>query len=193
MNSAEDPVLEALLEHVSHHGVASASLANLAEATGLSKSGLFARFGSRAALHQSVVDGVINRFLQIVWIPHADEEPGEDRLRNIISDWTLWVQGKFLSGGCPISRLISELGNADIDSRHKLVESQNKWLKAIAKEFAAIDERLRVTDKDDQAAFELHCLIVGYGIHYKNFSDQCVTQKLQVAVDRLIREHRQIL
>lgn len=186
MYSAEDPLLKPILEHVSHHGLASASLAKLAEATGLSKSGLYARFGSRSTLLQYIAEGVTHRFIHSVWLAHAEEEPGATRLRGVIADWIKWVQGEVLSGGCPISLLLAEMGPADEAARQILVDGQRKWQVILAREFAAANERLRVTNQDDQAAFELYCLMTGYGAYCKDLSEPSSPQKLQTAIDRLL-------
>jgi len=73
--------------HATHHGLESLSIGGLAEATSMSKSGVFAHFGSREELQISVVREYHHRFEQEVFYPALQAEKGLPRLRAMFGNW----------------------------------------------------------------------------------------------------------
>src|SRR6188472_1566267 len=87
-------------------GVSGLSIGRLAEATGLSKSGLFAHFGSKEALEVAVVEEASRRFVQEVMVPALSHARGEPRLRALFENWVKWGQRP---GGCFFVGVSTEL------------------------------------------------------------------------------------
>jgi len=71
-------------------GVSGLSIGRLAEATGLSKSGLFAHFGSKEALEVAVVEEAARQFIAEVMVPALRVPRGEPRLRAMFGNWLVW-------------------------------------------------------------------------------------------------------
>src|ERR671937_389400 len=78
-------------------GVSNVTIGRLAEATGLSKSGLFAHFGSKEALEVAVVEEAARQFVQEVMVPALRKPRGEPRVRALFDSWMRWGQRP---GGC---------------------------------------------------------------------------------------------
>src|SRR3954447_4330831 len=78
-------------------GVSGLSIGRLAEETGLSKSGLFAHFGSKEALEVAVVEEASRQFVQEVLVPALGQPRGEPRLRALFERWMMWGDRP---GGC---------------------------------------------------------------------------------------------
>lgn len=74
-------IIDTALHIATHHGLESLSIGGLAEATSMSKSGVFAHFGSREELQISVVREYHHRFEQEVFYPALQAEKGLPRLR----------------------------------------------------------------------------------------------------------------
>ena len=86
---------QAILEHAaslaSRIGLEALSIGRLAEDMNMSKSGLFAHFGSKEALQLQVLEFATRNFLEIVVKPAFRAEPGEPRIQQLLEKWLQWV------------------------------------------------------------------------------------------------------
>ena len=95
-------ILAAAVEQASASGFESLTIGTLAEKTGLSKSGLFAHFGSRLELQIAAVDEAARQFSEIVFLPALKAPRGMKRLDAIFENWITWPRLAGLPGGCPL-------------------------------------------------------------------------------------------
>jgi AcrR family transcriptional regulator len=95
-------ILDVALAEASRSGLESLSFGALAEATGLSKSGLFAHFGSREDLQVAAMDLAAARFAETVFAPALKARRGLPRLRALFENWLDWTVRSGLEHGCPI-------------------------------------------------------------------------------------------
>src|SRR6478752_10540594 len=78
---SRDAILRKAAQLVTVEGIGGLSIGRLAEAVGMSKSGLFAHFGSKEALQLATIGEAWLRFAEEVAQPSADDPPGLPRLR----------------------------------------------------------------------------------------------------------------
>src|SRR4051795_5284834 len=90
-------------------GVDGVSLAHLADAVGMSKSGLFAHFGSKEELQLATVDAASAIFEELVIEPAAEERPGVPRLRAYVERFLSHVEEGVFPGGCFFVSAVGEL------------------------------------------------------------------------------------
>lgn len=142
-------------------GVSGLSIGRLAEQTGLSKSGLFAHFGSKEALEVAVVEEAARQFVADVMVPALRAPRGEPRLRALFANWTTWGDRP---GGCFFVGVSAELDDIPGPARDALVKSQKDWVDELAKAARiAVQEGHFHKDLDvDQFAFELYSLMLGF-------------------------------
>lgn len=95
-------ILEAALDQASEAGFESLTIGSLAERTGLSKSGLFAHFGSREDLQVAAIERAAQRFAETVFMPALKAPRGLPRLRALFERWLDWTRRTGLSHGCPM-------------------------------------------------------------------------------------------
>src|SRR6186997_1473629 len=95
-------ILAAAVEQASACGFESLTIGTLAEKTGMSKSGLFAHFGSKLDLQLAALDEAARQFSDQVFRPALKEPRGLRRLRSLFDNWISWPQRANLPGGCPI-------------------------------------------------------------------------------------------
>ena len=95
-------ILDEALRIVSKAGLDSVTIGTLAEATGMSKSGLFAHFGSREELLLAVLAYGQDEFTAVVFKPAMDHPRGIPRLRAMFVNWLDWTESAELPGGCPM-------------------------------------------------------------------------------------------
>src|SRR5580765_5374340 len=80
-------ILDAALALASHIGLEGLSIGALAEVTGMSKSGVFAHFGSREELQISVIREYHAKFEDEVFFPAVRKPRGLPRLRDMFERW----------------------------------------------------------------------------------------------------------
>ncbi|MBL8510047.1 MAG: TetR/AcrR family transcriptional regulator, partial [Betaproteobacteria bacterium] len=100
-------ILKAALRHASAHGFEALTIGGLAEQTGLSKSGLFAHFGSKEELQIATLDEAVRRFNEAALLPALSAPRGLRRLTAIFNNWLTWDSISDLPG-CPLMTAMME-------------------------------------------------------------------------------------
>src|ERR1041384_4493593 len=85
-------ILDAALKLVSKSGLEGLTIGTLADATGMSKSGLFAHFGSREDLLRAVLNHRQQEFIEVVLNPALKKPRGVPRLRAMFVNWLDWTE-----------------------------------------------------------------------------------------------------
>lgn len=159
-------IVEAALALSSQVGLEGISIGAVAEATGRSKSGVFAHFGSREELQISVVREYFRQFEQEVFYPAMREPRGLPRLYALYDRWMNVVANEMQFGCIFIS------GAVDFDDRpgpvrDTLAESVTIWLTAVVRAIAQAQQEGHIQRDADvhQIAYEVHGLILA--VHYE--------------------------
>jgi len=90
-------------------GIGGLSLSRLADAVGISKSGLFAHFGSKEELQLATIDTANSIFDELVLEPAANAAPGIDRLRALLDAYLRYVESGTFPGGCFFATVLVEV------------------------------------------------------------------------------------
>lgn len=159
-------IVEAALGLATHVGLEGLSIGALAEVMGMSKSGVFAHFGSREELQISVVREYHHCFEQEVFYPALSESRGVARLRAMFSNWMKRSSIEIDSGCIYISGAV-EFDERVGPVRDALVKSVKTWHKALRRAITQAKERgeLQADLCEDQMLFEIHGLILA--LHYE--------------------------
>ena len=154
-------ILDAALGLASHTGLEGLSIGALAEVTQMSKSGVFAHFGSREELQISVIRHYHARFAEEVFYPAIREARGLPRLRALFERWIRRVSVELDSGCIYISGAV-EFDDRPGPVRDALAAMVRDWHLALERAIRiAIDEGALRDDTDPlQMLFELHGLIL---------------------------------
>jgi AcrR family transcriptional regulator len=159
-------IIDAALNLAAQIGLEGLSIGAIAEVTQMSKSGVFAHFGSREELQISVVREYHARFEQEVFYPALTAPRGLPRLRALFDNWMKRTSTEIDSGCIYISGAV-EFDDRPGPVRDALAESVNIWLAAMlrAVEQAKEEGHLRADADAQQIAFEIHALILA--LHYE--------------------------
>ena len=159
-------IVEAALGLAEQIGLEGLSIGALAEITHMSKSGVFAHFGSREELQISVVRAYYQRFSDEVFYPALDAPRGLPRVRALFANWMARVAIEIQSGCIFISGAV-EFDDRPGPVRDALATSVKTWLAALYRAvLQAREEGHLVPDTDaEQMAFEIHGLILA--LHYE--------------------------
>jgi AcrR family transcriptional regulator len=154
-------ILEAALGLASSMGLEGLSIGALAEVTQMSKSGVFAHFGSREELQISVIREYHAKFEEEVFFPAVREARGLPRLRALFERWVKRVSVELDSGCIYISGAV-EFDDRPGPVRDALATMVQAWHTALEKAIRiAIDEGQLRPDTDPlQMLFEIHGLIL---------------------------------
>lgn len=159
-------IVEAALSLSSQVGLEGISIGAVAEATGRSKSGVFAHFGSREELQISVVREYFRQFEQEVFQPAMRESRGLPRLIALYDRWMNVVANEMQFGCIFISGAV-EFDDRPGPVRDALAESVTIWLSAVVRAIAQAQQEGHVQSEADvhQIAYEVHGLILA--VHYE--------------------------
>lgn len=166
-------------------GLSGLSIGRLAEETGLSKSGLFAHFGSKEALEVAVVEEGARQFVQFVMAPALRRPRGEPRIRALFDRWILWGQQP---GGCFFVGAIAELDDRSGPPRDALVQTCKDWLDTLATAARiTVNEGHFRSDLDpDQFAFEVYSIMLGFHAYQKFLREPASLDRARGSLDRLL-------
>lgn len=159
-------IVNAALGLAEQIGLEGLSIGALAELTRMSKSGVFAHFGSREELQISVVREYYQRFSDEVFFPAMQAPRGLPRVRALFANWMKRVAIEIQSGCIFISGAV-EFDDRPGPVRDALATSVQTWLNAMYRAILqARDEGHLVADADaQQMGFEIHGLILA--LHYE--------------------------
>ena len=154
-------ILEAALALASRKGLEGLSIGALADVTQMSKSGVFAHFGSREELQISVVREYHAKFAEEVFWPALTAPRGLPRLRALFDRWFKRVSIEIDAGCIYISGAV-EFDDRPGPVRDALVDMVQAWQNALDRAIGiAIDEgHLRADTDRQQMLFEVHGLIL---------------------------------
>lgn len=170
-------------------GVAGLSIGRLAEATGLSKSGLFAHFGSKEALEVAVVEEASRLFVQDVMVPALREPRGEPRIRALFEHWLAWGTRP---GGCFFVNASSELDDRPGPPRDALVQASKDWIDELTKaaQIAVREGHFRADLVPEQFAFEEYGIMLGAHAFHRFLEEPTALDRARQAFERLLSAAR---
>jgi AcrR family transcriptional regulator len=144
-------------------GLEGLTVGSLAEQLGMSKSGLFAHFGSKEDLQLATVEAARQVFIDKVTTPAIAASKGMPRLWGLINYWLALVERNVFKGGCFFSA-----ASFEFDSRRGVVRDRIKaimyeWIGVLTR---AVQEAQKAGHLDPKAnpthmAFEFHSIAMG--------------------------------
>jgi AcrR family transcriptional regulator len=158
-------IVDAALGLATHIGLEGLSIGALAEVAKMSKSGVFAHFGSREELQISVIREYHTRFEEEVFFPAMAVKRGLPRVRALFKNWMARTSVEIDSGCIYISGAV-EFDDRPGPVRDALASSVRTWMAAIQRALAQAQELgdLRADTDIEQLLFEIHGLILA--LHY---------------------------
>ncbi len=184
-------IVDAALALAAQAGLEGLSIGALADATHMSKSGVFAHFGSREELQISVLRAYHQRFRQAVFEPAMVEPRGLPRLTALFSRWLQQMVVEVDSGCIYISGAV-EFDDRPGPVRDALLGLVTDWQHAMRR---AIDQATAMghlcADTDAaQLQYELHGIVLALHHDARFLRQPGVLQRAHTAFDRLLRHYR---
>src|SRR5689334_19765597 len=184
-------ILDAGFHIVSKAGLEGLTIGTLAAATGMSKSGLFAHFGSREELLLAVMDRGQQEFIKLVVNPALAKPRGVPRLKALFVEWLGWTESADLPGGCPMIGGAIEFDDKPGVVRDALATGQRAWIDTLTRATRqAIEQGQLAADTDpEQISFELFGIALVVHHHRRLLGYEKARSRALAAFDALIERH----
>ena len=184
-------ILDEALKISSKLGLEGLTIGSLADATGMSKSGLFAHFGSREDLQLAVLEHAAQRYGEMVFVPVLKIERGLPRLRALFERWLDWALESGLPGGCIMISAAAEYDDRPGPIRDAVIANQHRGNAITQKAVRlAIEEgHLAPATDPEQISFEMLGIVLASHNHRRLLGDREARKRALTAFDQLISRH----
>lgn len=188
-DDTRERILDRAFRMASRNGLEGLSIGALATSLAMSKSGLFAHFGSKEELQLEVLRDAARRFEDTVLRPAFRAPRGTPRIRHLLENWVRWANSSE-AAGCVFVTAAVELDDKTGRTRDFVVEAQRQLLDAIARSATiAIDVGHFRHDLDGkQFAFEIYALLLGYHHAKRLLRDPRAEDALRAGFNRLLAD-----
>jgi AcrR family transcriptional regulator len=185
---SRERVLEAAVRLSAIEGLERLSLARLAEAVGMSKSGLFGLFGSKEDLQVAILDKARAVFTEEVIAPALAMPAGARRLRGLCEGYLDHISLREWPSGCFFASVASEVGGRPGPIRDRVAVDQKQWVALLTESARRAHERgeLPADTSPEQLAFELSAILTGADTAYLLHRDEEILTRVRAALDARI-------
>lgn len=180
-------ILQRAMEIVQSHGLDGLTIGGLAEAARMSKSGVFAHFGSREDLQLAVLDAAAEEFTDEVFVPALAAARGLPRLRAIVERWKQRTLRLGENRGCPIGAAAIEFDDRPGPVHDRVMAYIFHLRREIARAVAMASEQGHIASSIDpgQIAFEVHGLMLAFHFEVKLGGIEQACNRVEAAIERL--------
>src|SRR3954451_13503407 len=171
-------------------GINGLSIGRLAEGVGMSKSGLFAHFGSKEELQLATVDHAAVVFAEQVTEPAAATSTGLDRLRALVENFLDHVESEVYPGGCFFASLTAELDTGSGAVRDRVLDVEDDYLGRIAQAIrdAQAEGQISASEDVDQLTFEINAYLLLANAQWVITQDRTPMERARRAFEARIGE-----
>ena len=182
-------ILEAAVHLASAEGLEGLTIGRLAAELSMSKSGLFAHFGSKEELQLATVEAARAVFIREVVRPAFEADEGLPRLWKLCDTWLAYVQSGVFRGGCFFAAAAAEFDGRPGPVRDRVAAIMDEWLKALGR---AVSEAQGAGHLDKgveaaQLAFEFNALELGANWAYQLHGDEQAFARARGAILERLR------
>lgn len=185
-------ILRAAADIASVDGLDGLSIGRLATELGMSKSGLFAHFGSKESLQLATIEEARQRYVNEVIEPALSSRPGITRLYALCQAFLSYIERAVFPGGCFFASAMAEFdAKGPSPARDRIVECQEQWMTSLerAADGARATGELRADCDSRQLVFELEGALLSANWYFHLLHDTTYIERARHAVrTRLSRE-----
>lgn len=181
-------IVDAALAMAQEGGLESLTIGTVAERTGLSKSGVFSRVGSREDLQVAALKEYERRFVEATVVPALREPRGLPRLRALIRGWLEFLDSGLGQRGCLFISGSVEYDDRPGPVRDAVIAGLGELRKLMVRLVRQAVEEGQLSKRVDpeQMAFELSAIVMATHNDSRLFRDERAGARAQAAFDRLL-------
>lgn len=186
-----ESILRRAASIASVEGLEGLTIGKLATELGISKSGLFAHFGSKEELQLAVIETARLIFVERVIRP-AYRKEGLKRLRALNENWISYADEKTFPGGCFFSAVSLEFDDRPGKVRDQVMMLMKKWIGTLEETVRAAQAAGEIRKDADphQLAFEMHALATAANWSSRLFQDKTASRTARTAVLQRLEQLR---
>jgi AcrR family transcriptional regulator len=186
---ARQSILETAATLASVEGLEGLSLGRLADQLGISKSGLYAHFGSKEELQLATIRTAAEMYGRDVMAQAVEAEPGTGQIIAFADVFLDYVRHGPFPGGCFFIASFLDPANLRGPVREALAEVQRGLIDFIAGNVSVAQESgdLPIDLEPEEVAFEIDAILVGADVNYVLFDDPSRLDRGKEAVRNLLR------
>jgi AcrR family transcriptional regulator len=171
-------------------GINGLSIGRLAEAVGMSKSGLFAHFGSKEELQLATIETARALFNELVIEPASHAPTAYERLEQLIERFLQHVQDKVYPGGCFYISVGAELAAQSGPVRDEAVGLSGEWMQLVISTIreAQADGDIAAGEDAEQLAFDLTGYLMLGNTQFVVTKDPAALERARRAADRRLSQ-----
>lgn len=174
-------ILDRAVDLASAEGLEGLTIGRLATELEMSKSGLFAHFGSKQELQLATVEAAATRFRRAVIDPAAGTPDGAPRLRALVDAYLAHLDSDSYSGGCFWASTTAEYDDRPGPVRDAIAAAMDAWLGELERQ-----ARTAGLEGPDRIAFELYAVVMGANSRYRLSGDRRVFAYARESAERLL-------
>ena len=192
-------ILQLAVDLASAEGLEGLSIGRLAAELHMSKTGIFAHFGSKEQLQLATVGAAAQIFLEQVVQPAIQSPRGIARFEAMLENWLGYVERIVFRGGCFFAAASAEFDSRPGAVRDQIAELTKAWMAGLEEEiaFAQSQNEIQPSVHPRQLAFELHAYVQEANWAYKLFNDkaafllarQAIADRIAAVSGKHVRKH----
>jgi AcrR family transcriptional regulator len=178
-------IIERAVDLASLEGLEGLTIGRLADELKMSKSGLFAHFGSKEDLQLATVDAAAQTYIREIFRKALEKPRGYPRLLAICDSWLSYVRRGVFPGGCFFAAASFEFDSRPGPVHDRIRKLMDEWIESLERAIQmAIDEgHLRADVDPAQLAFELNALFFGANFAFYLRNDEQAIERARKAVE----------
>jgi len=179
-------ILDEAAAQAAARGLTAVSLSDIADAIGLSKSGLFKHFESKEEMQLAILEQVMDRFIAFIWGPAEPRPAGRPRLEMVFQRWLDWAESEWPNSGCPINALSVELDDQHGPLRDYFQGRLQRWRTHMIGEFQALGSPPLSPAEAQAAYFQMRSFVLGHSEARRMMGDNDARRSAHAAFDALL-------
>lgn len=187
-------ILDVATRLASVEGIDGLTVGRLADELGVSKSGVYAHFGSKEQLQLETVAAAQAIFEREVLRPALDAADGLQRLQALCEAYLSYVEREVFPGGCFFASLLAEMDARSGPIHDLVLMGERNWQDGLANLARESQRQGEIADEVDpaQLAFELQACLELSNYHYVLFRNRHVLDRGRKAVAAIIDRSRTV-
>lgn len=187
--TTREAILSAAVDIASVEGLEGLTIGHISQKVGMSKSGLFAHFGSKQELQLATIDRARAIFQEKVVTPSEGQPEGLPRLYAMESSWIDYIQANTSPGGCFFAAASAEFDGRPGPIRERIASLTKYWRELLETEAVRAIALGHIAQEADPAllAFQLHAFLQEANWAYQLLGDEMALRHARAAAQELLR------
>jgi AcrR family transcriptional regulator len=162
----QEAILRRAVNLASVDGLEGLTVGRLAEDLKMSKSGLFAHFGSKEELQLATVETARTLFIEQISRPAMKAPKGLPRLWNLVDSWLSHVEGKLYAGGCFFTAASFEFDDRRGLVRDRIAAIMREWMSTLQRAIFEAQKAGHLDPKTNSTLLAHEIQGIGLGAHW---------------------------